>query len=71
MHRITVNDFHVLFKFQLSKTRCENKVDTSLTGIDIFSDEEVTKIEERAVRFGLGEKKLFSTLKIYKDLYVR
>ncbi|XP_033230650.1 nuclear cap-binding protein subunit 3-like [Belonocnema kinseyi] len=40
-----------------------------MTGIDIFSKEEKQKIEERAKRFGLTDKEIFSHLEEYQDLY--
>lgn len=42
-----------------------------MTGIDIFSKEEKQKIEERAKRFGLTDKEIFSRLEEYQDLYSR
>lgn len=41
---------------QIPEARYENRAGTFTTGIDIFSEKEKLKMEERAKRFGLGDK---------------
>ncbi|XP_051170646.1 nuclear cap-binding protein subunit 3-like [Leptopilina boulardi] len=53
----------------LPEARYENRGGAFLTGIDIFSEEGKQKIEERAKRFGLNDKEIFSRLQEYQDLY--
>lgn len=60
-----------MFIFKIAKIQPENYGRPFTTGIDIFSPEEQSKMEERAKRFGIQENLNKTHAKEDTDLYSR